>query len=151
VLRRKGGTLAAYDHDPLAVLDEAQRGRMNCIETTLREAALDPPTALIQSETDTDLLALLVNSGRVLALQNVALNQTLLFHADTLRAACTFLLATFPAPQSFTTSEVRTALATSRRVIVPVLEHFDTTGLTIRTGNSRRMVTNVVSPPATRR
>ncbi|MGC1505845.1 MAG: selenocysteine-specific translation elongation factor [Sulfitobacter sp.] len=147
-IRCKDGQLAAFDHDPIAHLDTDQHKRMSEIEAALRQAALSPSGDVIHSTTDVDLLALLIDTGRVLALRNVALNQTLLFHAEALSAARTRLNTSFPAPRSFTTSEARTTLATSRRVIVPVLEHFDTTGLTVRTGNSRRMQTNVVSPPA---
>jgi selenocysteine-specific elongation factor len=56
------------------------------------------------------------------------------------------LRAAFPTFQAFTTGEARTILNTTRKVIVPLLEHFDKTGITVRTGNLRQMVaTNSVS------
>jgi selenocysteine-specific elongation factor len=43
-------------------------------------------------------------------------------------------------PQPFTLSEARRALDTSRRVIVPLLEHLDSTGVTRRLPDDRRTV-----------
>jgi selenocysteine-specific elongation factor len=39
--------------------------------------------------------------------------------------------------KSATASELRQALGTSRRVIIPLLEHFDKLGLTRREGDNR--------------
>jgi selenocysteine-specific elongation factor len=43
-------------------------------------------------------------------------------------------------PQPFTTSEARQALDTSRRVVLPLLEHLDSTGVTRRLSDDRRVV-----------
>jgi selenocysteine-specific elongation factor len=43
-------------------------------------------------------------------------------------------------PQPFTTSEARTRLDTSRRVVLPLLEHLDRAGLTKRLPDDRRLV-----------
>jgi len=48
-------------------------------------------------------------------------------------------------PQPFTLSEARRALDTSRRVIVPLLEHLDSAGLTRRLPDDRRTV--AAAPP----
>ena len=42
--------------------------------------------------------------------------------------------------QPFTTSQARQALATSRRVALPLLEHLDRTGRTVRLPDDRRRV-----------
>jgi selenocysteine-specific elongation factor len=151
LVRANGGMIAAYHHDPVSLLDHDQRARMIEIETTLRQAGLTAPSTIGDSDTDADLVALLISQGTVIALQNVALKQTLLLHADTLNVAAAALQNAFPNPQGFTTSEARNSLGTSRRVIVPVLEHFDSLGVTLRSGNSRQMCGNVVPPPAARR
>lgn len=49
------------------------------------------------------------------------------------------LLASLPQP--FTTSEARVLLGTTRRVVLPLLEHLDRTGLTRRLPDDRRRVT----------
>jgi len=43
-------------------------------------------------------------------------------------------------PQPFTTSEARSRLGTSRRVVLPLLEHLDRSGLTRRLADDRRLV-----------
>jgi selenocysteine-specific elongation factor len=43
-------------------------------------------------------------------------------------------------PQPFTTSEARSRLATTRRVVLPLLEHLDRVGLTRRLPDDRRLV-----------
>jgi selenocysteine-specific elongation factor len=50
-------------------------------------------------------------------------------------------------PQPFTLSQARQALATSRRVAVPLLEHLDRTGRTHRLPDSRRTVRNRSAGP----
>ena len=49
------------------------------------------------------------------------------------------LAAAFPPPTAFTTSEARTALGTSRKFIVPLLEHLDALGMTLRDGDTRQI------------
>ncbi|KAE8762520.1 SelB C-terminal domain-containing protein, partial [Georgenia thermotolerans] len=44
--------------------------------------------------------------------------------------------------QPFTTSEARVRLGTSRRVVLPLLEHLDRRGLTRRLPDDRRTVTS---------
>ncbi|GAA4517724.1 selenocysteine-specific translation elongation factor [Actinoallomurus oryzae] len=68
------------------------------------------------------------------ALLRVAEGVVLLAGADD-RAAD--VLASLPQP--FTVSEARKALDTSRRVAVPLLEHLDRRGLTVRTGDRRTL------------
>jgi selenocysteine-specific elongation factor len=51
-------------------------------------------------------------------------------------------------PQPFTLSEARRALNTSRRVIVPLLQHLDSAGLTRRLADDRRTVAPARPSPA---
>jgi len=44
-------------------------------------------------------------------------------------------------PQPFTTSQARIALGSTRRVVIPLLEHLDREGVTVRVDESRRQVT----------
>ncbi|MEW9532925.1 selenocysteine-specific translation elongation factor [Microbispora sp. NPDC049125] len=75
-------------------------------------------------------LAAAVRAG---ALLRIADGVVLLPGADSRAAA---LLSRLPQP--FTVSQARTALDTSRRVAVPLLEHLDRKGLTERTGDVHR-------------
>ncbi|MCR9126909.1 MAG: SelB C-terminal domain-containing protein [Rhodobacteraceae bacterium] len=137
-VRAADAGLALAGHDPDARITPAQRARQHAMARALLEGGLAPPTPkeLCADETDTDLLALLIAGGTAVALRNVALNRTLVFHHETLNTAARTLRTAFARP--FTTGEARGALATTRRVIVPVLEHLDARGLTERSGDLRR-------------
>lgn len=140
-VRQEGARVALFDHDPKAKLDDGLRARLAEIETLVRQSGLSPlmPEEIMQNHLDFDLIAIHVDEGTLGSLENIALKQTLVFHADVLRSAATNLRAAFPFPQTFTTSEARTALGTSRRVIVPVLEYFDAQRVTVRDGDARQV------------
>lgn len=132
---------AAAGHAPLDTLSRAQQMRLEAIEAAVRDAGLSAPgpAALSATGEDADLLALLVHAGRVIELENVALHQSLLFHADAIAAAAEALVGAFPGRTAFTTGEARAALGTNRKCIVPLLEHLDSLGITIRTGDLRHV------------
>jgi selenocysteine-specific elongation factor len=150
-MRQKGSMFAETDHDPIAKMDQDQRRRMTVIEGIFYDAKREPPSlnSVLLTPLDQDLFDMLIDKGRLVSLQNVSLNQTLVFHSNTLSDAATALNIAFPAQQSFTTSQARAALATSRRIIVPMLEHFDSCAVTLRDDNMRQMApVNAVSKPA---
>jgi len=140
-IRQRATGLALATHDPLAQMTDTHRHRMREIEGMFRDAHLKPLSLPPSPDTkaDADLIALLEDAGTLIRLQNIGLNQTLTFHTDALGIAAIALRDAFPAPQSFTTSAARSALNTTRKVIVPLLEHFDQSGITTRTGNTRQM------------
>ena len=72
----------------------------------------------------------------------VQLADNVILRADAPRQAAQ-VLARLPHP--FTVSEARQALDTSRRVAVPLLELFDSTGITRHTADDRRVV--AAQPP----
>jgi selenocysteine-specific elongation factor len=83
-------------------------------------------------------LAAAVRAG---ALLRIAGGIVLLPGADATAAA---LLAKLPQP--FTASEARQALDTSRRVVIPLLEHLDRLGYTERVDETRRRCRRPVDP-----
>jgi selenocysteine-specific elongation factor len=142
ILRHQNNMLALKGHDPRAALTDVQRERLSEIAMSFERAGLDTGQAerLLTEPTERDLLDLLLHDGTLLALPNVALNQTLFFHKSTLERAAHDLAEAYQHAHGFTTSQARAALGTTRRIIVPVLEHFDTTKITRREGNLRHMV-----------
>lgn len=143
VIRLEGAKVALAGHDPLATLSPEAVSRLDALEQGLRAGGLnpaDPATLAGGDPAMADLLEMLIDTGRAIALRNVSLRQTLIFHPTALDAAAHALATAFPVPQTFATGEARAFLATSRKVIVPVLEHFDRTGWTVREGDRRRMV-----------
>jgi selenocysteine-specific elongation factor len=141
-IRLAGALVALASHDPLAALSPDARARLAAIEARLREGGVTPPDAagLAGPEgADQPLLDLLADNGRAVRLRNVALRQTVVFHRDALAAARAALAEAFPDGTAFATGEARAALRTSRKFIVPLLEHFDALGWTLRAGDVRRL------------
>lgn len=145
ILKRSDDRVALVRHDPWALLDKDAHHHLAEVEAMLLKAGVRPPdlAALQPTELDADLLDLLVLRGTVILLRNVALRQTIPFHHDALDRAADRLRAAFSDP--FTTSEARTVLDTSRKFIVPILEHFDSLGITQRIGDAR-----VIAPQESR-
>ncbi len=149
LIRAHGKRLALSAHDPVSLLTPDQHRRMSELEAMFANAALAPPRQqdLAHDTLNHDLMALLLDTGKLWALPNIALGQTIVCHRDALDAAAAQLRAAFPPPLSFSTSQARSALSTSRRVIVPVLEYFDTQGITLRTNDLREMAPDFAVPP----
>jgi selenocysteine-specific elongation factor len=156
VIRRREG-IALTAHDPLAGLSHAQRSRLDAIEQSLLQGGLKPPDPddlRAEAEADTgtghDLVELLVASGRAVSLMNHALRQLLVFHVDALGEAGRDLRAAFPFPAQFRTGEAREVLKTTRKYIVPVLEHLDAHGVTVRHGDLRHLAQDAGAGSASR-
>ncbi|HEX7948553.1 MAG TPA: SelB C-terminal domain-containing protein, partial [Phenylobacterium sp.] len=149
-IRLEGAQVALPGHDPFAALTPAALARLRRIEAAFRDAGMTPPDIAAVTEPETDdpaLIGLLIESGRLVSLRNVALRQTLAFHAEALDDAVAALHAAFPPPTAFTTGEARAALSTSRKFIVPVLEFLDARGATVRQGDERQVVENRFGVP----
>jgi len=136
-----GTDVALPTHAPLHYLTAQQQERMACMAAKLKESGLAPPApdAFITGPDDADLLALLIHEGTAIRLNNVSLRQSLAFHSDAIAAAARTLRSTYPGQTAFTTGEARSTLNTTRKFIVPILEHLDSRGTTIRIGDTRYM------------
>jgi selenocysteine-specific elongation factor len=145
VVRGRDG-IALAGHDPHAGLSPSQRSRLDAIEQSLRRGGLKPPDLEdLRADADTDpgtghdLVELLVASGRAVSLMNHALKQLLVFHVEALDEAGRDLRRAFPFPARFRTGEAREVLKTTRKYIVPVLEHLDAQEVTVRHGDLRHL------------
>lgn len=141
-IRLTRGLAALSRHDPFEALSAAATRRVRDIEDQFRAGGMTPPSPKDLVGTTPDdpaLIDLLTDTGRLVSLRNVALRQTLIFHAEALDAAVWILCAAFPPPTEFTTALARETLATSRKFIVPVLEHLDARGDTVRAGDTRQV------------
>lgn len=142
VIGLSGGYVALAAHNPSDHLTPDQAARMERLAGRLRAQGLTPPAraALIGAPEDAELLELLIGSGAVIALNNVSLKQRLCFHAEAVSSAVQMLRERFPGQTAFTTGAAREALKTTRRHVVPLLEYLDAEGITLRQGDTRRMV-----------
>jgi len=151
LIRLESAKVALASHDPLATLTADALVRLGEIEARLLDAGLMPPDVATVAGSDEEaaaLMALLVETGRAVALRNGGLRQTLTFHHQALLDAAPKLRIHFSPPQSFTTGEARAALETTRKYIVPVLEYLDRLGLTRREGDVRQVLTEGDVPAA---
>jgi selenocysteine-specific elongation factor len=142
VIRLAGSLVALPTHDPFAALSPEALRRLAEIEAVLLGGGASPPAPAGLTDPDGEgqtLLDLLVESGRAVRLRNVALRQTLVFHRGALATARDCLAEAFPPGTAFATGEARARLGTSRKFIVPLLEHFDVLGWTLREGDLRRL------------
>ncbi|MGH3424627.1 MAG: SelB C-terminal domain-containing protein, partial [Nocardioidaceae bacterium] len=112
----------------------AVRAAVGRLSEQLAGAPFSAPDAgrLAELGLDTRTVAAAAKAGLVLRLADSVL---LLPGADGRAAE---LLSALPQP--FTASQARTALGTTRRVVLPLLDHLDRTGLTVRLPDDRRTV-----------
>ena len=81
----------------------------------------------------------LLREGRLVRLRHAQSRQVLLLHASAVADAQARLCATWPNGGSFTVAAVRDALNLTRRDTLPLLEHFDAAGVTLRRGDLRKL------------
>jgi selenocysteine-specific elongation factor len=122
-------TLSSSVRDALATLDQRVTGDAFTVPTEAELAALGLGPAQIGAG---------VRAGRLVKLApDVVLLPQTVRHAERVLAGL---------PQPFTAGEAREALGTSRKVIVPLLEHLAASGRTRRLPDGRHTVTS--SPPS---
>jgi len=83
---------------------------------------------------DRRMLAVLVRLGVL-----VTVGPGLHVGAETLARAVGCLRERFPGGQPFTAAEAKEAMGTTRRTAIPLLEHLDRGGITVRQGDHRRL------------
>ena len=142
VLRSDGAILSRAGFDPLGRLPETQRRLAGEIETTFRSAGLTPPPieAVLRGDSAKhDVFRLLCETGTLVRLKTYDRNSRLVLHREVLSDIERRLNDRFPYPREFAVSQVRDVLDATRKYVVPLLEHLDATGVTLRTGNVRRL------------
>jgi selenocysteine-specific elongation factor len=117
-------------------LDPAQRALRARVEAALAETGVGllGDAALAELGADRKATALLVRLGVLVA---VAPGGYL--GRSTLEAAVATLRRSFPDGRPFAATEAKEALGTTRRTAIPLLEHLDRTGVTVRQGDLRRL------------
>jgi selenocysteine-specific elongation factor len=130
-LRVSGGRVLAPGDDALP--PELERA-LASLADDLASNAFNAPTAdrLRELGLDTTRIAAAAKAGRLLRLA-----PAVVLLPDAVDRAVMELSAL---PQPFTTSEARSRLGTSRRVVLPLLEHLDRARLTRRLPDDRRVV-----------
>jgi selenocysteine-specific elongation factor len=139
-VRQHESALALTDHDPFADMTADQHAAYTDAEQRLRDLSVQPgqvfdPKSMTSEQAD--IIALMIAHGVAIRLFNHALKQHVLLHSEAIAAACAALQSAFPDGARFTTGEARNVLNTNRKIIVPLLEHFDARAITRRAGDTR--------------
>ena len=90
-----------------------------------------------------NLFNLLCESGRLVRLRTHDRKAAFVLHAEMLDFVVAEIESNFAYPQKFTVAEVRDLLGANRKITVPLMEHLDATGVTIRMGNLRQLRTRL--------
>src|SRR5262249_17319636 len=131
---RAGSAIANRSHR--ASLPPELKTAADKIRAALAAKPFDPPNRkdLSKSEQDRQALRFLIENGEI-----VEVSDELVLPQDTVNkmqaAIADFISNNGPA----TPSQLREKLATSRRVIIPLLEYLDRAGVTVRTGDLRKL------------
>jgi selenocysteine-specific elongation factor len=128
-----GPTLRSPGHGPR--LDPAQLALRARVEAAVERAGVGllGDAALAELGADRKAAALLVRLGVLVAVPGGYLGRA------TLEAAVAILRRSFPDGRPFAATEAKEALGTTRRTAIPLLEHLDHTGVTVRVGDLRRL------------
>jgi selenocysteine-specific elongation factor len=131
-LRVDGGRVVRADGEALPPRLVAA---LAALRADLRDDPFAAPTAdrLRELGLDNRAIAALARSGRVLRL-----SEAVVLMPDAVDRAVSRLRTL---DQPFATSDARRALGSSRRVVIPLLEHLDARGLTVRRVDDRRTLT----------
>jgi selenocysteine-specific elongation factor len=141
-LRESGDTLSRPGFDPFARLGDRDRAALEKIEGAFTAAGLAgaPWQQLIGSDRlRQSLFSLLLQSGRLVRLRTYDRAAQIVLHADAIRAAIDEIAGRYPYPSPFAVKDARDLLNSTRRHVVPLLEHLDAIGATERTGDLRRL------------
>ena len=129
-------------YDPFARLGEREQRVVRDIEQAFLAQGLQPPspqTVVGSDKVKRTLYALLLETGRLVRLKTYDRKRLIVLHADTLEEVKQAIARRFPYPAPFAVKDIRDLLQSTRKHVVPVMEHLDATGTTVRSGDLRRL------------
>ena len=112
------------------------------LESLFRKAGLEPPDEAVivaGDRTRQALLDLLIRHGVLVRARDRVQGRSILFHNDAVAAAVQALRTRLPDPGAFLVRDAGAALGISRKYSIPLLEHLDRVGITLRSGDRRAM------------
>jgi selenocysteine-specific elongation factor len=117
-------------------LDPSQQAVRDRVEGAVAAGGVEVLTgaALAELGADRRMTAVLVRLGVL-----VAIAPGLYLGRSTLDRAVEELRRAFPGGRQFAATEAKEALRTTRRSAIPLLEHLDRSGVTVRVGDLRRL------------
>jgi selenocysteine-specific elongation factor len=132
--QQKGIFIARVDHQPY--LAERVRPAADRILAALAVSPFDPPSRkTVAADLETrEALQSLVDAGKVIHLDEKAV-----ISAEAFEQAKSVVVGLLSNRPTATVSEIRSALGSSRRIVVPLLERLDREGFTERQGDRRAL------------
>ena len=112
------------------------------IEATFLSSGIEPPspkTVVGADKVGQGVYRLLLESGRLVRLKTYDRKSELVLHASALENVKQAIAREFPYPAAFALKDIRDLLGSTRKYIVPLMEHLDASGATVRRGDLRRL------------
>jgi selenocysteine-specific elongation factor len=140
-LRNDGERLALAEFDILGGLSAGERAAAAELERGFLKHGLEaPPVEAVVGRDKQKVYRLLVETGRLVRLKTYERDAPqLVLHADTLEDIKRRLRECYPYPATFALKDVRDLLQSTRKYVLPLMEHFDATGFTQRRGDLRQL------------
>jgi selenocysteine-specific elongation factor len=135
----RGAFLRLPDHTPRLTVEQ-ERAVAAVLARFHADPFAPPMRAEVEQALGPDLTAMLVERGRL-----VKLGETALFERAAYDEAVRRLVATLRAEGTLTVAAARDLLGTSRKYVLPFLEHLDERRITLRRGDDRILGPN--APP----
>ena len=129
-------------HDPFARLGERERRLLADIERAFLAAGYEPPSpasVVGADQTKQSVYRLLLETGRLIRLRTYDRSAQIVLHVSVLEDVKQTIARRFPYPQPFALKDIRDLLNSTRKFVVPLMEHLDATGATVRSGDLRRL------------
>jgi selenocysteine-specific elongation factor len=134
--------LSIAGFDPFTGLSERERAFAREIEEAFLAGGLEPqpPQAVVGSDAGRRAVyRLLLETGRLVRLKTYDRNSQIVLHERVLEDAKEAIHSEYPYPAAFALKDIRDLLGSTRKHVVPLMEHLDATGMTVRSGDLRRL------------
>lgn len=141
-VERAQGLLSLAGFDPFASLAAPERSALDEIERRFLDSGVEVPAVkeiVGNDRTRQALYRLLLETGRLVRLKTYDRNAERVLHSNTLERVKEVLAAEYPYPAAFAMKDVRDLLGSTRKHVVPLMEHLDAAGTTVRSGDLRRL------------
>jgi selenocysteine-specific elongation factor len=149
-LAQEGAVVVEADRVRLAghevKLNQQEQKEFDRLDAAFREAGLAAPSfeealAGVEKRLAERVKVALLESGRL-----VDVGEGVALHREAIAESERKIREMFGRKPELTASEIRQELGTTRRYVIPLLNHFDTTGLTQRRGEKRVLRQKPVVP-----
>jgi selenocysteine-specific elongation factor len=134
--------LSIAGYDPFATMGDRDRKLTADIEQAFLQSGIEwlSPRAVVGSDGAKRAgFDLLLGTGRLVRLKTLDRHSEMIVHARVLEKAKHAIASKFPLPQSFALKDIRDLLGSTRKHVVPLMEHLDATGFTVRHGDRRQL------------